>query len=270
MRLEYRQISPLFRPLRQVCLLGLIAGFAPGCSSGHGILTDTLSTTSESTNSTGEPSTSEGSTDTATSTTSASTGDSGSSDASSTTNSTTSMSTSGSTSDDTSTGSSSTSGTATDGTTGGDLQEGECRSDGDCDGDADEFCFAPGEANCGVCQTADVLCSDDEPCEEPGSYCGAVELDCPCDEPNKYECQPACKGDEECGPDRICDGEQCVFLSCTQGFICPETHDCVDGSGGNDCKQRTCDTDSNCSGASQVCVKGRCFLAFGTCESPAP
>ncbi|HFE46678.1 MAG TPA: hypothetical protein ENJ18_14480 [Nannocystis exedens] len=225
------------------------------------MITDTLPTTSESASAT---------TDTATSTTSTSTGDSSSSGVTSTMASSTSMSsTSGPTSGETSTGTSSTSGTSTGDTT-GEPKEGECRSDGDCDGNGDEFCFAPGEANCGACQTAEVLCSEENPCQELGSYCDAVELDCPCDEPFSYECRPACKGDEECGPDRICEGQQCVFLSCAKGFVCPETHDCIEGSGGNDCKQRSCAVDSDCSGASQVCVKGRCFLDFGICQPPAP
>lgn len=269
-------------------LVGLSAGLALGCVPGHGVLTDTLPTTSEGMSSTGDPTgestgdptgdpTGGSSGGSVTSTTSTTTGDtttgigSAGDTTSTATGSSTSGSTGGSTTEDASTTESSTGSSGTDsGTTSGGLEEGECRDDGDCDEQLREFCFAPGEVNCGVCETAEVLCSDEEPCDE-GSFCDAVVLLCPCDEPIRYECRANCGNDDECGPDRICDGGECAFLSCNDGFVCPETHDCLEGGGeGNDCNRRPCVVDGDCAAGDQVCVKGRCFLDFGVCEAPAP
>ena len=262
-------------------LVGLSAGLALGCVPGHGVLTDTLPTTSEGMSSTGDstagassggPGTSMTSMTSMTSTSSGDTTTGTSGDVSSTaTGSSTSGSTGGSTTEDSSTTEDTTGSSGTDsGTTSGGLQEGECRGDGDCEEQLREVCFAPGEVNCGVCETAEVLCSDEEPCDE-GSFCDAVVLLCPCDEPIRYECRTKCANDDECGPDRICDGGECVFFSCNDGFVCPETHDCLeDGGEGNDCNRRPCVVDGDCSAGDQVCVKGRCFLDFGVCEPPAP
>lgn len=193
---------------------------------------------------------------TAATTTGDSTGAASTSSASASATATTSgTTTSGATTTTTTTG-------ATSGVTTGDLPPGTCHNDADC-GDPLLLCFHPGEANCGPCQADPMECTEDAQCTP--DVCETFALICACSGDVGHECRPACTPDT-CPEDKVCDEGtgHCVYVSCDGGPACPPLHDCVPGSGGNDCVRWDCAADAECDGG--FCVEGRCYDQLGNCE----
>lgn len=165
-----------------------------------------------------------------------------------------------------------TTGTGTSGDTGdtgdtGDLPDGACRDSADCL-DRSESCFAPGEQNCGDCQTPDSPCLDDAGCDA-GFVCLPFEAPCACNL-GERGCVPVCEPDG-CGPEASCNVETgaCEPFKCADDdTLCPLHFDCVPGSGGDDCVRRPCSADADCGGT--PCVEGGCHEAFGVCMPAVP
>ena len=161
-----------------------------------------------------------------------------------------------------------TTGAGTSGDTGdtGDLPDGACRDGADCT-DRSESCFAPGEQNCGDCQTPDSPCLDDAGCDA-GFVCLPFEAPCACNL-GERGCVPVCEPDG-CGPEASCNVETgaCEPFKCADDdTLCPLHFDCVPGSGGDDCVRHPCSADADCGGT--PCVEGGCHEAFGVCMPAA-
>ncbi len=150
--------------------------------------------------------------------------------------------------------------------------DGSCRDDSDCDVKLGEFCDSPRAIDCGICNEPYDDCGDDADCAgREGTLCQEFSVMCPCDDALDHDCLPPCTSDDECDGGRACaDDGHCVFVSCGDGYVCAETHDCSPGSGGNDCVRRTCDADPDCGVDGLRCVQGRCHASFGTCALPRP
>lgn len=127
------------------------------------------------------------------------------------------------------------------------LEDGECLSDGDCEGQ--QLCFLPGVRGCGVESDFDFptpeSCRDDAECAAEGD--GLV-----CDiNRGPFDCRGS-------KPARSC-VEQCV-----SDDDCPEVTFCDDSG---HCQPRPpCTSEEECDG---FCVQEICLEVPGSCRSPA-
>ena len=121
------------------------------------------------------------------------------------------------------------------------LEDGECRSPSDCQDP--EFCFAPGEPNCGPCMDGFDECTVDQDCGDPMMVCGFADPGCWCNGPPRtcvQDCNVGgCDPHETCGNDGLCTRDQCAV-------------------------------DDDCSDDPGFCVKGQCYSELGMCEFIAP
>jgi hypothetical protein len=147
---------------------------------------------------------------------------------------------------------------------------GPCWSHADCGGTA--TCVTQDDVVCGgACITMQPqhTCTSDTDCAGDAATPMVCEP-APCSCTGGGGCVRGCTNDADCPEGQSCgSNHHCRPSACTStANACPTNFGCdISGAAGGVCARKSCQTDSQCSGA---CVDGFCYPAPGRCHLPAP
>jgi hypothetical protein len=184
----------------------------------------------------------------------------------------TSAGTSGSTNQGGQGGAPSSTTTSVSGTTGqggaggsGVLQDGQCRTQMDCQ-KSGVPCVAPGTfLGCGACMNVTSTCQTDGECTANGPLYICEPLPCVCQGPANA-CVMGCMDDTPCAQGQVCSAaHRCEVKPCQSITDCPANFIC--GASPAQCVRKPCAADAECKG---TCVLGACYDTPGTCQAPPP
>lgn len=140
------------------------------------------------------------------------------------------------------------------------LMPGECRSDADCDGNA-ESCLPPGVfPGCGACMNVDMPCTDDTMCMGANEICEPAQCACG----GEKVCKLGCLSNMECGIGQVCEMLRCTGKPCVNDMDCPTNYACGQNQR---CDRKACAADADCLG---FCVENFCYEQAGACVLPVP